>query len=92
MIVRILGEGQWQVDDGQLDALNTLDDKVEAAVDAGDDESFRTALAQLLLAVRQSGTEVAIDELVESDLILPPADSSIDEVKDLLTDDGLIPG
>ncbi len=36
MIVRILGEGQWDVSDEQLDALNELDAAVEAAVDGGD--------------------------------------------------------
>lgn len=92
MIVRILGEGQWRVDDSRLDALNTLDDKVEHAVDAGDEASFRTALDELLVEVRRAGAEVGIEELVESDLILPPADASLDEVKELLSDDGLIPG
>lgn len=92
MIVRILGEGQWRVDDGRLDALNTLDDKVEHAVDDGDEAAFSAALQELLTAVRRGGAAVAIDELVDSDLILPPTDASIEDVKDLLSDEGLIPG
>jgi hypothetical protein len=92
MIVRILGEGQWRIEDGELDALNTLDDKVEAAVDAGDENAFRPALEQLLAAVRRTGSPLDLDELVDSDLVLPPGDASLDEVKDLLSDDGLIPG
>ncbi|MGH3317928.1 MAG: PspA-associated protein PspAA [Nocardioidaceae bacterium] len=92
MIVRILGEGQWRIEDGELDALNTLDDKVESAVEAGDENAFRPALDELLAAVRRAGSQLDLDELVDSDLVLPPGDASLDEVKDLLSDDGLIPG
>jgi hypothetical protein len=91
MIVRILGEGQFEVDDGHLDALNELDAKVEAAVDDKDEEAFRPALAGLLDAVREWGAAVADDALVDSDLILPPADAEVDEVVALLGDEGLIP-
>ena len=92
MIVRILGEGQWRLDDGAVDGLNPLDAKVEQAVDSGDETAFRAALEDLLAAVRRSGDQVGLEELVDSDLMLPPADASLDEVKDLLSDEGLIPG
>jgi hypothetical protein len=92
MIVRILGEGQWRIEDGELAALNSLDDKVEAAVDAGDENAFRPALEELLAAVRRAGSQLGLEELVDSDLVLPPGDASLDEVRDLLSDDGLIPG
>ncbi|MCF6377230.1 hypothetical protein L2K70_06415 [Nocardioides KLBMP 9356] len=92
MIVRILGEGQYDLDDHALDALNGLDTQIESAIEAGDEEMFRTALQGLLAAVRASGTHHDVDSLDESDLILPPPDVTIDEVRDLLGDDGLIPG
>lgn len=92
MIVRILGEGQWRLDAGHADALNELDEQVERSVEAGDEQAFRVALEQLLASVRQSGTEVGIDELVDSDSVLPPADASLEEVRRLLGDEGLIPG
>jgi hypothetical protein len=92
MIVRILGEGQWRVDDGAVDSLNPLDARVEQAVEAGDEAAFRAALEDLLAAVRRAGDEVRLEELIDSDLVLPPADASIEEVKDLLSDEGLIPG
>ena len=92
MIVRILGEGQYDLDDHALDALNGLDTQIERAIEAGDEELFRTALSGLLAAVRSSGTHHEDDSLDESDLILPPPDATIDEVRDLLGDDGLIPG
>ena len=92
MIVRILGEGQLEVADDQLDTLNQLDGQVEAAVESGDETVFSAALAALLDGVRSAGTPVAPDFLDDSDLILPPADATIDEVRELLSDDGLIPG
>ena len=92
MIVRILGEGQYDLAEHALDALNGLDTQIEQAIDAGDEEMFRTALLGLLAAVRSSGTHHAEDTLDESDLILPPPDATIDEVRELLTGDGLIPG
>jgi len=92
MIVRILGEGQYDLDDHALDALNGLDRQIESAIEAGDEEMFRTALQGLLAAVRASGTHHDVDSLDESDLILPPPDATLDEVRELLGDDGLIPG
>ena len=94
MIVRILGEGQYDVSDEALDRLNQLDSAVETAVEAGDEESFRSALAGLLDGVRTVGVPHQVDSLDESDLILPPSDATITEVRELLTesDEGLIPG
>ena len=91
MIVRILGEGQWDVDEALLDALNVLDAAVERAVESGDEEAFRTGMTGLLDGVRRQGTRLEDDSLLESDLILPPADATIDEVRGLMTDEGLVP-
>ncbi|MCW2837663.1 MAG: hypothetical protein JWQ15_1777 [Marmoricola sp.] len=92
MIVRILGEGQLAVADDQIDALNELDRAVESAVESGDDAAFSASLAALLDGVRRSGSPVPEDSLEDSDLILPPADATIEEVRALLSGDGLIPG
>jgi hypothetical protein len=91
MIIRILGEGQFEVDASYLDALNKLDDTVEQACESGDDQTFSAALNSLLDAVRTSGTALPDEELVDSDLILPPSDATAHEVKALLGDEGLIP-
>ena len=92
MIVRILGEGQLEVPEDRLEELNALDATVESAIEAGDEAAFEAALGTLLDGVRRSGSPVAADSLDDSDLILPPADATIDEVRALLSDDGLIPG
>jgi PspAA-like protein len=92
MIVRILGEGQYDLSDEAVSALNDLDATVEASVEAGDEEGFRTALAALLDGVRTAGVAHEADSLAPSDLILPMADATVAEVRDMLSGDGLIPG
>lgn len=92
MIVRILGEGQLAVDDTISAELNELDAELEAAVNAGDEKAFRPVLAELLARVRAAGTPVPADSLEASDVILPYSEASMDDVRALLTDDGLIPG
>jgi hypothetical protein len=94
VIVRILGEGQYDVSDDAIDRLNQLDSAVETAVETGDEEAFADALGALLDGVRTVGVPHELGALDESDLILPPGDATIDEVRQLLaeTDEGLIPG
>jgi hypothetical protein len=92
VIVRIMGEGQLEVDESQVQELNALDEALSEAVEGGDESSFRAALSALLEAVRSRGTPVADDALVDSDLVLPYEDADIDEVRQLLSGEGLIPG
>ncbi|MFJ3226843.1 hypothetical protein ACIPJS_26350 [Streptomyces sp. NPDC086783] len=92
MIVRIMGEGQVTLADGHLTELNRLDDELLAEMERGDQEGFRRTLAALLDAVRRLGTPLPDDSLEPSELILPSSDASLEEVRDLLSDDGLLPG
>jgi len=92
MIVRILGEGQFDVPEESLERLNALDSALEAAIEAYDQVAFEHALTGLLEAVRSVGTPHEAESLDQSDLILPYADASLDQVKGMLNDDGLIPG
>ncbi|AXI77160.1 PspA-associated protein PspAA [Peterkaempfera bronchialis] len=92
MIVRIMGEGQLDVAESHLDRLNQLDDELLAALERGDEGLFRTALGNLLTAVREAGSPRPEESLEPSDLILPAADATVEEVRRLLRDDGLIPG
>ena len=92
MIIRILGEGQYEVADHTAEALNGIDSKLQDAVDAGDDVGFHEALGSLLGLVRGVGARVPDDHLGPSELVLPSADATLEEVRALLSDDGLIPG
>ena len=94
MIVRILNEGQWRLTDDAVKGLNSFDDAVEQAVTAADQDQLTTALHTLLDRIRTTGTRVPDEELEDSDLILPAADSTLEEVRQLLSEseEGLIPG
>ena len=92
MIVRIMLEGQFDVPDSQLDVLNELDRELEHAVATGDETEFRTALHQLLARVREQGTPLADAALQSTEIVLPSSDTSIDAVRELLGDEGLVPG
>ena len=92
MIVRILGEGQLQIDDSATSELNELDAKLEATVEHNDEPGFRSALSELLAQVRSIGSPVEAGALEPSELILPEEGATMAEVRQLLTGDGLIPG
>jgi hypothetical protein len=92
VIIRIMGEGQVEIAEGDIDVLNTLDSELEAAIETDDEAQFRSKLHALLDKVRQIGKPLPDDALEPSELILPPADASIDEVRGMLGDSGLIPG
>ncbi|MEU0932035.1 MULTISPECIES: hypothetical protein [unclassified Embleya] len=92
MIVRIVGEGQLDVAAEHLDVLNRFDDELQVAIEGGDDAAFRAALDALLSKVREVGISVPNDEIVPSDLLLPAGDAHVDEVREMLGVDGLVPG
>ena len=91
MIVRLMGEGQYRVDDGLLSELNELDDAAVRALEAGDEDGFRRAVEGLASRVRGAGERLPDDELAGSDLIVPPSDLSLDEARELFSGEGLIP-
>jgi hypothetical protein len=92
MIIRILGEGQYEVDDAKVEDLNVLDAELVAVLDTGDDRAFGPVLAALVGAVRRLGSRLPYSMLVPTDLVLPAEDADLDEIRALLRDDGLIPG
>ncbi len=92
MILRILGEGQFEVAEHTIEALNGIDTQLQVAVDSDDEVGFREALRSLLSLVREVGERVPDDYLGPSELVLPNADATIEEVRALLGEEGLIPG
>ncbi|CAM5411289.1 PspA-associated protein PspAA [Streptomyces fumanus] len=92
MIVRIMGEGQVRLADSHLTELDRLDDELQAEMENGDGPGFRRTLTALLAKVRELGTPLPDDSLEPSELILPAEDATLEDVRELLSDDGLIPG
>ncbi|MFE7429181.1 hypothetical protein ACF1BP_16050 [Streptomyces sp. NPDC014735] len=92
MIVRIMGEGQVALADSHLAELDELDDELLTEMENGDGPAFRSTLHALLDKVRELGTPLPDDSLEPSDLILPSPDATLEEVRAMLRDEGLIPG
>lgn len=91
MLIRILGEGQFEVPDDQLDEINRLDGELESALRSPDGD-VRAALDALLDRVRSVGVRPPEDSLEESAVILPFADATEEDILAMLNEDGLIPG
>ena len=92
MIVRIMTEGQYDLPGAFIDELNHIDnDLVEVVADENEAE-FATLLKKMLDLVRNNGTPVPIDELVESDLVLPEPDITLLEAEEVFIGEGLVPG
>jgi hypothetical protein len=91
VIVRISGEGQFRLPDEDADRLNELDNRAVSAVEQGDETGFKELWTQMLELVSSDGNALGDDELVESDVILPPRDISFQEAKGEFSGDGLIP-
>jgi len=91
MIVRLMGEGQWRVDDGLAARLNELDEQVSRAVEAADEAALWHALQALADEVRNNGEKLPDEDLSPSDAIIPPEDLSLEEATELLAGEGLIP-
>ena len=91
MIVRVVNDDQYRLPDEDARRLNDLDNEAVAAVEAGDEGKFQELWGQMLQLVEKDGEKLADDELLESDVILPPRDISFEEAKGEFTGEGLIP-
>jgi hypothetical protein len=92
VIVRILGAGQFRLDDGLLGRLNELDNTVATAVAAGDDRAFTRAFSDLIGMIESEGTPVPDNELITSDHVLPHIDTTLEEAREAFAGEGAIPG
>ena len=91
MIVRIATEGQYELDQADYDTVNDLDNQAVEAVEAGDEPRFQELFAKLIATVREKGRRLGDDELVHSDVILPPEDTDLEEARLEFTGEGAIP-
>jgi hypothetical protein len=91
VIVRVMGEGQYEVADALGGRLNELDEQALAALERGDEAGLDAALEQMAALVRQGGTPLAADDLRVSDVVIPPTDLTLEETRKLVSEHGLIP-
>ena len=91
MIVRIMGEGQYRLPEDVHGRVNDLDNAVVAAVERNDEDAFHVAFEELLDVIRTGGEHLGDEELETSEVIIPPADTSMAEAAAEFSGDGLIP-
>ena len=91
MIVRLMGEGQYTIDDSVRDQLNAMDDDAMAALEANDEERLDAKLQEMWDLVQSQGRALPADDLSPSDVLIPPADLTLEETRELFQDGGLIP-
>ena len=89
--MRLMGEGQYRIDDGIREKLNELDDAAIAALEANDEPRLDGCLDEMWVLVRSQGSPLAAEELVESDVLIPPSDLTLEETRELFSEDGLVP-
>jgi hypothetical protein len=91
VIVRLLTEGQFEVSEELTTRLNEFDDRAIAALDRDDEPELDAMLDQMWKLVQSEGTRLADEDLRPSDVVIPPADLTLEETRLLFSGDGLIP-
>ncbi|HEX2292466.1 MAG TPA: hypothetical protein VHH55_04085 [Gaiellaceae bacterium] len=91
MIVRLMGEGQYRIDDEVRTELNELDDRAVSALDAEDEPALDGVLDEMWQLVSERGERLPDEDLSASDLVIPPSDLTLEETKQLFSDQGLVP-
>jgi hypothetical protein len=91
MIVRLMGEGQYRIDDGALEQLSELDNQALAALEQDDEPALDGMLDQMWQIVRDRGERLPDEDLSPSDLVVPPSDLTLEETRKLFSEEGLVP-
>lgn len=90
MIIRIMGEGQYDVDERVIDELNVIDNRIVDHLSKGEKEEFREDLGRLISTVKRNGKQMDTKEIMKSDIIIPPKDLTLEEARGIFKADGLI--
>lgn len=92
MIIRIMNDNQYVVPSMYYDDINKIDNEIVKLIAKGDEKGFKAKYAELIAMVRKNGIPLDVKTLKESDLIIPPADTTFEEAKKIFVGEGLIPG
>lgn len=91
MIVRLMGEGQFEIEKRHVDEINKIDNNLVKLVNKGDEKTFKAEYKRLTETVRKYGKPIPHDVLKPSDVIIPPADISLEEARRIFRGEGLVP-
>ena len=88
MIIRIMGEASI----GRLRlfaACQQIDNRIVELVEEGKTEEFRDELAKMISEIKEKGEPIEAEEILESDIIVPPGDLSLEEAKAVFKGSGI---
>ena len=91
MIVRLMGEAQYRVSDEARERLNALDTDAMTAIESGNEGDLDAKLEEMWRLVQSEGERLPDESLETSDVVVPPSDLTLEETRQLFSDDGLIP-
>jgi hypothetical protein len=94
-IIRILGYGQFAVDNNTLDEINKIDNNIVKLLENEEIDDyvrpeFKRQLKLLDEMVREKGMIVDSKEIVQSDIVLPGKDITLEEARKVFKDEGII--
>lgn len=92
MIIRVIGQGQYQVKSSLFDDLNKIDNKIVEYVQKGNEKAYKKSLAELIGKIVKEGETLDHKEIIESDIIVPPADMTLDEARQVFKGTGIFQG
>jgi len=91
MIVRLMGEGQYELEKKHIDEVNKIDNNIVKIINKGDEEVFRSEFKKLSEYVRKNGKRISDEVIKPSEIIIPPSDLTLDEAKRIFAGDGIFP-
>jgi hypothetical protein len=94
-IVRILGYGQYAVDDNVMHEINTVDNKIVKLLENGENNDsiraeFERHLKVINILVEEKGNAIESKEIVQSDVVIPGQDITLEEARKLFKGEGII--
>ncbi len=91
MIVRLMGEGQFELDKKHADEVNKIDNNIVRVVEKGNEKEFKTEFKRLADYIRKNGKKLPNDVIKPSEIIIPPSDLSFGEAKKIFEGEGIFP-
>ncbi len=94
-IIRILGHGQFVIDNDTMQEVNIIDNVIVKLLEneQNDDlikDEFEKQIKRLNAIVKEKGNIIGSTEIVQSDVVIPDKDITIDQARRLFKGEGII--
>jgi hypothetical protein len=96
-VVRVAGHGQFKVNQSTMDKINEIDNEIVDILKKDTDNSmvaknqFRNKIEEMVNLITREGKPLDDKEIIQSDIIVPSEDLSVEEAKDMFKGEGIIP-